>query len=169
METTKQFRLSFEDAEGWSTDQVCVEVRAYFDGDHIVVQIDNALDRYRIEKIEELNSFVEPVEAEEPRTLKDYDLEELEAEVLRRKNQSEGHESFVQQGWQLFDQEIYFNGESGIEYHVLQHLFAPEIDLALWKSVVFLRGGRELEQFNEWVQSLPQSRVCLSEFPGYPF
>ncbi|OGL71314.1 hypothetical protein A3C09_03715 [Candidatus Uhrbacteria bacterium RIFCSPHIGHO2_02_FULL_47_44] len=99
-------------------------------------------------------------------SIADYPLDQLEAEVLRRKTESqEGIDELAAAGWQWCEIDTYKNDESGIRqtgFYV--YMFAPDIDLTPLTDLVLLeRVYGELEsesqkRFNEWRASLPKNK-----------
>lgn len=161
METTKVFRLVFEDKEGYSMDQLMVEIRAQMCDGAILVSIDNAPGRYRIENIEEISNRVCSAT-----------VEQLECALLEAKAKTEvGLARLLADGWQLFELTCYLNekGRRTRKRHTETYVFAPGIDLTPWKSRFFVlhntKGsfvltGRAMTDFWNWREALPVASWC---------
>lgn len=102
--------------------------------------------------------------------LERYDLEDLEAETLKRKVQTqEGVDELAAAGWQWREIDTFTNGTSGIrQTGYWAYMFAPDIDLTPLNDLVVIQLGgygepesESQNKFSEWEKSLPKNKVVM--------
>jgi len=185
MKTTKEFGLNFRDAEGWGMDYLQVCVHAELQEGKIQIELefsrgreDSSVEEGKEESetymgLHELTQCVDLTRLKEyikdtfP-LLEEFELAELESEVLGRKIKTEeGIAKLVAQGWQLFHYREFFKGNLT---NICRLIFEPDVDLSRWNRKKFtsrvgtngeLIRGKEARAFWDWWTS---GAVRLSYF-----